>query len=93
VLHFGSLEGANDFIIAVLNEVNRILINSLNVESFTHLQRGWVSANEKYINTPLNFDLRRYVKAQLILGGKIASGILTVEGIKLARQLKQKYDR
>jgi hypothetical protein len=41
----------------------------------------------------MDFDLKGYVRAEPILGGKIFSVMITAEGIEFAKQLRQKYDR
>lgn len=74
--------------------LKKILINPLNAESFTLLQRGGGGFSEREVyKYAMDFDLRGYVKAEPILGGKIFSVMLTVEGIEFARMLRLKYDR
>ena len=85
-------ERENEFILALLNEVeedpNKLVERG---ELYPLAKRLGFSEREVY-KYAMDFDLRGYVKAQPILGGKIASVMLTVEGIEFARQLRQKYD-
>jgi hypothetical protein len=77
-------ERENEFILVLLNEVEN--------DPNKLVERGGFSEREVY-KYAMDFDLRGYAKAQPILGGKIASVKLTLEGIEFARQLRQKYDR
>jgi hypothetical protein len=86
-------ERENEFILALLNEVdddpNKVVARG---ELYALAKRVGFSEREVY-KYAMDFDLRGYVKAEPILGGKIASVMLTVEGTEFARQLRLKYDR
>jgi hypothetical protein len=86
-------ERENEFILAFLNEVkedpNKLVTRG---ELYAFARRAGFSEREVY-KYAMNFDLRGYMKAEPILGGKIFSVMLTVEGIEFARQLRQEYDR
>ena len=86
-------ERKNEFILALLNESkedpNKLVTRG---ELYALAKRVGFSEREVY-KYAMNYDLRGYMKAEPILGGKIFSVMLTVEGIQYATQLKQKYDR
>ena len=86
-------ERENEFILTLLDEVeedpNKLVRRG---ELYALAKRAGFSEREVY-KYAMNYDLRGYMKAEPILGGKIFSVILTVEGIQYATQLKQKYDR
>jgi hypothetical protein len=86
-------ERENEFILALLNEVkedpNKLVTRG---ELYALARRARFSEREVY-KYAMNFDLRGYMKTEPILGGKIFSVMLTVEGIEFARQLRQKHDR
>lgn len=86
-------ERENEFILTLLDEVeedpNKLVKRG---ELYALAKRAGFSEREVY-KYAMNYDLRGYMKAEPILGGKIFSVMLTVEGIQYATQLKQKYDR
>jgi len=86
-------ERENEFILALLNEIkeepNKLVKRG---ELYALAKRVGFSEREVY-KYAMDFDLHGYVKAEPILGGKIFSVMLTVEGIEFARQLRQKDDR
>jgi hypothetical protein len=86
-------ERENDFIVALLNEVeeepDRLVRRG---ELYALAKREGFSEREVY-KFAMNFDLQGYVKAEPILGGQIFSVMLTVDGIEFARRLRQKHDR
>jgi hypothetical protein len=86
-------ERENEFILALLNEVkedpNKLVTRG---ELYALARRAGFSEREVY-KYAMNFDLRGYMKTEPILGGKIFSVMLTVEGIEFARRLRQEHDR
>ncbi|MGZ4852645.1 MAG: hypothetical protein ACXV3D_05595 [Halobacteriota archaeon] len=84
-------ERENDFIVCLSNEVrddsSRLIERG---ELYALAKRAGFSEQEVY-RYAMDFDLRGYMKAQPILGGKIASIKLTPDGIDFARQLREKY--
>jgi hypothetical protein len=82
-------ERENEFILALLNEVeeepNKLVKRG---ELYALAKRMGFSEREVY-KFAMNFDLLGYVKTEPILGGKIFSVMLTVEGIEFARRLRQ----
>jgi hypothetical protein len=82
-------ERENEFILALLNEVeeepNKLVKRG---ELYELAKRMGFSEREVY-KFAMNFDLLGYVKTEPILGGKIFSVMLTVEGIEFARRLRQ----
>jgi len=86
-------ERKNEFILALLDEVtedpNKLVPRG---ELYALAKRGGFSEREVY-KYAMDFDLQGYVKAEPILGGKIFSVMLTVEGIEFARRLRQRDDR
>jgi hypothetical protein len=85
-------ERENEFILALLNEVkenpNKLVTRG---ELYALAKRVGFSEREVY-RYAMNFDLRGYLKAEPILGGKIFSVMFTVEGIKFAKLLREKHD-
>jgi hypothetical protein len=86
-------ERKNEFILALLNEAkedpNKLVTRG---ELYTLAKKVGFSEREVY-KYAMDFDLQGYVKAEPILGGKIFSVMLTVEGIEFARRLRQEHDR
>jgi len=78
-------ERENEFILALLNEIkeepNKLVKRG---ELYALAKRVGFSEREVY-KYAMNFDLRGYLKAEPILGGKIFSVMFTVEGIKFAK--------
>jgi hypothetical protein len=86
-------ERENEFILALLNEVEEEPNKPVKRgELYALAKKAGFSEREVY-KYAMNFDLRGYVKAEPILGGKIFSVMLTAEGIEFARLLRLKYDR
>ena len=82
-----------EFILALLNEVKEEPTKLVTRgELYALARRAGFSEREVY-KYAMNFDLGGYMKAEPILGGKIFSVMLTVEGIEFARQLRPKHDR
>jgi hypothetical protein len=86
-------ERKDEFILALLNEAkedpNKLVKRG---ELYALAKKVGFSEREVY-KYAMDFDLQGYVKAEPILGGKIFSVMLTVEGIKFARRLRQEHDR
>jgi hypothetical protein len=86
-------ERENKFILALLNEVEEDPNKPVKRgELYALAKRVGFSEREVY-KYAMNFDLRGYLKAEPILGGKIFSVMLTEDGIEFARRLRQKDDR
>lgn len=83
-------ERENEFILALLEEVtedpSKLVTRG---ELYALAKRVGFSDREVY-KYAMDFDLQGYVKAEPILGGKIFSVMLTVEGIEFARRVRQK---
>ena len=83
-------ERENDFILCISNHVeespSRLIERG---ELYALAMTNGFSEREVYRFT-MNFDLLGYVKAQPILGGKIASVKLTAQGVDYARELRDR---
>jgi hypothetical protein len=82
-----------EFILALLNEVKEDPTKLFTRGELYALARKAGFSEREVYKYAMNFDLRGYMKAEPILGGKIFSVMLTMEGIEFARQLRQKHDR
>src|SRR5665647_366455 len=85
-------ERENEFILALLNEVEEEPNKPVKRGGLYALAKKAGFSEREVYKYAMNFDLRGYVKAEPILGGKIFSVTLTVEGIEFARRLRQKHD-
>jgi hypothetical protein len=81
-------ERENDFILCLSNQaeydVSKIIERG---EIYALAEKMGFSQREVY-RYAMGFDLLGYVKAQPILGGKIASLKLTAQGVDYARELR-----
>jgi hypothetical protein len=82
-------ERENEFILALLNEVEEEPLKLVKRGELYELAKRMGFSEREVYKFAMNFDLLGYVKTEPILGGKIFSVMLTVEGIEFARRLRQ----
>jgi Zn-dependent M28 family amino/carboxypeptidase len=85
-------ERENDFILSVLNHVEEDPTKLIERGELYALAKANGFSEREVYRYVMNFDLLGYLKAQPILGGKIASLKLTTQGLDYARELRDQQE-
>lgn len=83
-----SLERENDFILCITSHVKEDPTRIIERGELYELTTAKGFSQREVYRYAMNFDLLGYVKAQPILGGKIASLKLTAQGVDYAAKLR-----
>jgi hypothetical protein len=81
-------ERENDFILCVLNHAEEDPTRLIERGELYALAKASGFSEREVYRYAMDFDLLGYLKAQPILGGKIASLKLTAQGVDYARELR-----